>query len=98
MKTTKIKLLAASVIACFMMFATTATYAQCKPWQPPQQQEQQQLAPENAGPGCCGISDITPDQQKQMEALHQKMMKEVLPEYSQAHVYNRARRKRIGSF
>lgn len=80
MKTTKIKLFAAFAIACFMMFAATATYAQCqhqKQMESPQ--GQLQSAPEHAGQGCCGIKDITPDQQKQMEALHQKMMKDVLP-------------------
>lgn len=80
MKTTKIKLLAASLIASFIMFATTATYAQCQHQkQMESQQGQLQSAPEHTGPGCCGIKDITADQQKQMEAVHQKMVKEVLP-------------------
>jgi len=76
MKTKKIKLLTAFFIACVMMFATTATYAQC---QGQKQMGQQQITPEKPGKGCCGIKDLTPEQEKQMEALHQKMMKEVLP-------------------
>ena len=80
MKTTKIKFLTALFIASVMVFATTATYAQCQGQkQMGQQQGQQQITPEKHGKGCCGIKDLTPEQEKQMEALHQKLMKEVLP-------------------
>ncbi|HNW68963.1 MAG TPA: periplasmic heavy metal sensor [Bacteroidales bacterium] len=80
MKTKKMKLLAAFFIASVMVFATTATYAQCQGQkQMGQQQEQQQVTTGMSGQGCCGIKDLTPEQEKQMKALHQKMMKEVLP-------------------
>lgn len=80
MKTTKIKLLMAFFIASVMVFATTGTYAQCQGQkQMGQQQGQQQVTTEKHGKGCCGIKDLTPEQEKQMEALHQKMMKELLP-------------------
>jgi len=80
MKTTKMKLLMVFFVAIAMVFATTATNAQCQGQkQMGQHQEQQQITTGMSGQGCCGIKDLTPEQEKQMKELHQKMMKEVLP-------------------
>lgn len=80
MKTKNLNLLMAFAVGVSLMFATPATYAQCQQQkQKEQQQVQQQVTPDNEKPGCCGIKDLTPDQEKQMKSLKQKMMKEMLP-------------------
>ncbi len=80
MKTKNLNLLMAFALGVSLMFATSATYAQCQHQkQAEQQQGQQQVTPNNTKPGCCGIKDLTPDQEKQMKSLKQKMVKEVLP-------------------
>lgn len=80
MKTKNLNLLMAFALGVSLMIVTPAAYAQCQQQkQKEQQQGQQQVTPDNEKPGCCGIKDLTPDQEKQMKSLKQKMMKEMLP-------------------
>ncbi len=83
MKTKKIRLVIMFVSA-FLIFSTgNFASAQCKHQQQQQQQQEQQqtVMPDNpAGPCCFGfLKGLTPEQEKQITALQQKMMKESLP-------------------
>lgn len=79
MKTKNFNLLMVFAFAFFLMSASNKTYAQCQPWQP-QQQQQQQVNP-NDGPKCGFgfIKGLTVEQEKQIIALKQNLIKEILP-------------------
>ncbi|HOY31854.1 MAG TPA: Spy/CpxP family protein refolding chaperone [Bacteroidales bacterium] len=86
MKTMKLSFVMAILTAFSLMGANTATYAQCNKRQQQLQgdQPQQQVSPsddQTGLPRCCPgfIQDLTPEQGKQIDALHQKFMKEELP-------------------
>ncbi|HNZ42606.1 MAG TPA: periplasmic heavy metal sensor [Bacteroidales bacterium] len=80
MKTRKVNYLLAIVVAIAMVFASTNTYSQCNKQQTAS--KAQQVANQDEQAGCMnrqGMMNLTPEQEKQMDAIHQKHMKEVLP-------------------
>ncbi len=80
MKTMKVNYLLAIIVAITMVFASSATYSQCNK----HQASTSASAAENQDvkPVCMnkhGMMNLTPEQEKQIDAIHQKQMKEVLP-------------------
>lgn len=80
MKTKKVNYLLALVVAIVMVFVSTNTFGQCDKKQTAP--KAQQGAGQDEKAACMkspGMMNLTAEQEKQMQAIHQKHMKEVLP-------------------